>query len=400
MKKIVFLIFFCFSQLAFAKKSPNLTLSQSSIVLAAETEETKVQDENGIHLFVKKQGDIKSVALVRVGETGSGREILRAKEYNPINGDEKFKNSGKKMNFNLMKTDFALIATKTEKHDILGECFHIYIPQKVMYGSLPNAKAQDFSFKNLKIRAYAMPYCDYSSEYKDFDLSGSDDVASELAFFQIASETGGELTHIESVSELTKQLLAEIDGFDSAEKTELVFAIDATDSMKDDFAELRKNWLPKFEKQIKNFRAVKIGLLFYKDYGDEYDTKGLPIKNLRFLKNASAFSKAVKNARVKGGGDREEAVWEALYSCATGFDWSENAKKKVILVGDAPPRANDDGKFSLESSAILKNLADKKISVDCFLISDYEESVAVMKTVEKSQTAAELLKAVDAFDAK
>lgn len=394
--------FFFLTQFVFAKKAKNLDLSiqKSDILITAERDENLVKDGNGVHLFVKKTGDIQSIALVRTGGNGSGREILRAGEYNPINGDEKIRDKGKKMNFSLMKADFALIATKTERHEILGECFHIYIPQKVFYGFLPSAKLEDFSFKNLGIRTYAMPHCDYSSEFRDFSIDGSGDVESEVAFLQISSTTGGKLEHIERVSELTEKLLEDVDELDSGEKIELIFAIDATESMKDDFAELRKNWLPRFEKQVKKFSDIKIGLLLYKDYGDEYKTNGLPVKNLGFLKNASAFSKAVKSASVKGGGDREEAVYEALYSCATGFAWSDSAKKKVILVGDAPPHKDDTGDFALKASEILAKLSYEEVCVDCFLISDSAEKVEVMKSVEKSNASGDLLNSVEMIDAK
>lgn len=386
------------------EKNYDLALSDDDIFVLGEDENHLVKDGNGVHLFVKKRGDIQSVALLVQSNNYNDPDLslMRAKEFNSVNGNEIRYSYGSKSTFRMERLPNALISSTVED-TVFGECFHIYVPKKMYYGYVIQVQ-NECEFEDgmtVNVRAFAEKYCDIGGKFSDNFLAlNVSDWNREEKFAEIASETGGQVTHIESVSELTQALLSEIDGLDSTERIELVFAIDATDSMKDDFAELRKNWLPRFEKQMKKFKNAKIGLLFYKDYGDEFSTKGLPVKNLGFLKDAKPFSKAVKNVSVKGGGDREEAVYEALFACATDFDWSEEAKKKIILVGDAAPHSKDGGKYTLEFESFSKNMTERHISVDCILISDSAENVSVMKSVEKSKTTDELIKSVDMIDAK
>ena len=414
MKKILFV--FALAVLvapAFAKKAKkqpveeknyDLTLSQEDIFVLPEDESHLVKDGTGFHLFVRKRGDIQSVLLLV--DSGNYNDpdlsLMRAKEFNSVNGNEIRYSYGSKSTFRMERLPNALMSSTLE-NTAFGECFHIYIPQKMYYGYVIQVQ-DECEFENgmkVSVRAFAQKYCDSGGKFADNMLNlNVSDWHLEESFAEIASGEGGTVTHIESVGILTQKLLEEIDELETSEKIELVFAIDATDSMKDDFMELRKNWLSKFEKQMKKFKNARIGLLFYKDYGDEYNTDGFPVKNLGFQKNTGAFSKAVKSVLVKGGGDREEAVYEALYSCTKGFDWSEDAKKKIILIGDAPPHSKDAGKYQLDFASFSNDLRDKNICVDCFLISDSTSNVEVMKSVEKSKTADELLKSVDSIDAK
>ena len=385
------------------EKQFDLALAQDDIIVLPEDESHRVQDGNGAHLFVRKRGDIQSVMLLI--DSGNYNDpdlsLMRAKSFNTINGNEIRYVYGSKSNFRMERTPNALISSTVE--NAFGEdCFHIYIPKKMYYGYVIQVQ-NECTFEDgmtVSVRTFAQKYCDTGVAYRDNLLVLSvSDWRTEETFSQIASASGGKVVHSFLPSELPQKLIAEIDEFDITEKIELVFAIDATESMKDDFAELKKNWLSKFEKQMKKFKNAKIGLLFYKDYGDEFKTDGLPVKSLGFLKNASAFSKAVKAVSVKGGGDREEAVYEALYACAD-FGWSDDAKKKVILIGDAPPHAEDDTAFSYTVGDVFTRLAEKEISVDCFLISDSATTPANMKSVKKGTASSELLHAVDSMNAK
>ncbi|MDY7028298.1 MAG: hypothetical protein SVR04_08385, partial [Spirochaetota bacterium] len=51
--------------------------------------------------------------------------------------------------------------------------------------------------------------------------------------------------------------------------------------------------------------------------------------------------------RVYGGRDIPEAVYEALYSGVTTYEW-EAEKRMIILVGDAPPHPIPRGKVTRE----------------------------------------------------
>ena len=405
MKRILILFLdFALSVAVFAQKSYDLALFQDDIIVLPEDESHIVKDGNGAHLFVRKRGDIQSVMLLV--DSGNYNDpdlsLMRAKEANSVNGNEIRYVYGSKSNFRMERTPNALISSAVE-NTVFGECFHIYIPKQMYYGYVIQVQ-NECEFEDgmkVSVRTFAEKYCDVGGAHTDNMLFlNLSDWQTEESFAEIASLADGKVLHVISPKELSEKLISEVEEFDIEEKTELVFAIDATASMKDDFAELKKNWLSKFEKQMKKFKDVKIGLLFYKDYGDEYNSKGLPVKNYGFFKKASTFTKSVKNAAVKGGGDKNEAVYEALYSCASEFSWSRDAKKKIILIGDAAPHPAGTTSFDIGFEKIIDLLSGNNISVDCFLISDSSESNSDMKTVKKNKSSEELLKAVDILDAK
>lgn len=417
-KTLIFtLLLFSVMTLAFPKKKTktapvdekvyDLALSQDDILVLPEDSTHLVKDGNGVHLFVRKRGDIQSVLLLV--DSGNYNDpdlsLMRAKEFNSVNGNEVRYVYGSKSTFRMERTPNALMSSTVENW-FGEECFHIYVPQKMYYGYVIQVQNETEFEDGMKVsvRSFAQKFCDAGGKFTDNMLTlNVSDWQTEESFSEIAKKSGGKISHVSELTELTKNLVSEVEEFDVTEKIEVVFAIDATDSMKDDFAELRKNWLSKFEKQMKRFKDIKIGLLFYKDYGDEFKTNGLPVKNMGFVKNAKEFSKAVKNVSVRGGGDKEEAVYEALYACETGFNWSEDAKKKIILIGDAPPNPSEKlskNGFSHTAEEILSNIAKKGINVDCFLISNPETSVTKMKNIEKTDAPKELLNSVDTIDAK
>ena len=386
------------------ERTPDLSLFQDDIIVLPEDQGHFVKDGKGAHLFVRKRGDIESVSLLIDSSNYNDPDLylMRAKEKNAVNGNEIRYSYGSKSTFKMERLPNALISSTVE-NTAFGECFHIYIPKQMYYGYVIQVQ-DECEFEDgmkVSIRAFASKYCDIAGVCRDNKLFlNLSDWQTEESFAKIASTTDGKVVHVLSAKELPEKLISEIEEFDIEEKTEVVFAIDATASMKDDFTELKKNWLSKFEKQMKNFRDVKIGLLLYKDYGDEFKSGGLPVKNYGFFKKASVFSKNVKNSAVSGGGDKNEAVYEALYSCCKDYEWSGGAKKKVILIGDAAPHPAEKTNFEYNSKEILAHLAEKGIVVDCFLISDSRENNADMKSIKKSKSSEELLKAVERLDEK
>lgn len=130
------------------------------------------------------------------------------------------------------------------------------------------------------------------------------------------------------------------------------FAIDSTGSMG---ATVR--WIQSdVSKIMRAFELIsrqpRIGILLYRDYGDEYLVKPIPLSN-----SSQALTKALKEAGAAGGGDIPEAIYEALSTLVDKQQWSkqEDARKVVILVGDAPPK--EDSLEKIET--LVKTAADK-----------------------------------------
>ncbi|MCB9733658.1 MAG: VWA domain-containing protein [Deltaproteobacteria bacterium] len=85
---------------------------------------------------------------------------------------------------------------------------------------------------------------------------------------------------------------------------------------------------------------LRVGLVGYRDRGDDYVTKKFDLTdNLdRVFENLQGFS-------AQGGGDTPEHVGQALGEAVKDFSWSSDKKvlKMIFVVGDAPPQVYQDG---------------------------------------------------------
>jgi len=119
---------------------------------------------------------------------------------------------------------------------------------------------------------------------------------------------------------------------------EAVFVVDATGSMGDVLAWLRRDMarvMGAFGRLAKE--APRLGVVFYRDkeQGDPFVTKVLPLT----MKLAD-LEPGLVGMDAMGGGDVPEAVREGLADAVGGMKWTKSNRtgKLVILVGDAPPK--------------------------------------------------------------
>jgi Mg-chelatase subunit ChlD len=79
---------------------------------------------------------------------------------------------------------------------------------------------------------------------------------------------------------------------------------------------------------------IRIGLVAYRDRGDEYITQTFDLTN-----DIDAVYGHLKSFQAAGGGDEPESVNEALAAAVKEMSWSQERKvlKIIFLVGDAPP---------------------------------------------------------------
>ncbi len=80
-------------------------------------------------------------------------------------------------------------------------------------------------------------------------------------------------------------------------------------------------------------REPRIGVTLYRDHGDAYVTKTLPLSH-----RADVLAKLLRPEGPKGGGDIPEALLDGLVAAIRGQRWSRgsNAKKIVVAITDAP----------------------------------------------------------------
>lgn len=139
------------------------------------------------------------------------------------------------------------------------------------------------------------------------------------------------------------------------EKVQIVFALDTTGSMGGliDGAK-RKIWYIANEVlRSRQKPELEIGLVAYRDKGDTYVTKVVPLTS-----DLDAVYNQLMGFRADGGGDGPEHVNAALYDAVHHMQWSERTDvlKLIFLVGDAPPHMDyrDDVKHGDTSLAAIR----------------------------------------------
>ena len=127
---------------------------------------------------------------------------------------------------------------------------------------------------------------------------------------------------------------------------EVCFVLDTTGSM-GGLIEAAKQKIWSIANQIvksKPSPELKIGLVAYRDRGDEYVTKPFPLTN-----DIDTVYAHLTQFVAAGGGDEPESVNEALAVAVHKMEWSSDSHvlKIIFLVGDAPPHMDypDDVKY-------------------------------------------------------
>ncbi len=131
--------------------------------------------------------------------------------------------------------------------------------------------------------------------------------------------------------------LAAVAGFSAAKpRVEVAFVLDSTGSM-GGLIEGAKQKIWSIANRIvaeKPTPEVRIGLITYRDKGDEYVTRRFDLTG-----DIDEVFKNLQSFRADGGGDDEESVNQALHEAVTDLSWtSDRAVLKIVfLVGDYPP---------------------------------------------------------------
>ena len=117
---------------------------------------------------------------------------------------------------------------------------------------------------------------------------------------------------------------------------DVVFVFDSTSSMADVIGEAKRNivWMISLlQTLVPRFR---LGIATYRDYGDRYVVRAEDLTRGRYR-----LMTYLDTVEAGGGGDIEEAVLAGLESCTKSMPWQDDAKKVIILIGDAPPHRNE-----------------------------------------------------------
>jgi Mg-chelatase subunit ChlD len=133
-------------------------------------------------------------------------------------------------------------------------------------------------------------------------------------------------------------------------QVDVVFVLDTTGSMSSLLSGAKKKiWeMARFIAQGQPAPELRVGLVAYRDVGDEYVTKFFDLTD-----DIDGVYQNLTSFVAGGGGDTPEHVAKALHEAVYRSNWSagKNTLKLVYLVGDAPPHTDYQDGFEVRTIA-------------------------------------------------
>lgn len=161
-------------------------------------------------------------------------------------------------------------------------------------------------------------------------------------------------------------------------KVEVVFCLDTTGSM-GGLIEGAKNKIWSICNQIAGAKPtpdLKIGLVAYRDKGDNYVTQVFDLSD-----DLDAIHGHLRKFDANGGGDTPEHVNQALHDAVHKIKWSDDKRtlRIIFLVGDAPPHMDyaDDVKYP----DTCKKAAEKGIIINAIQCGNDPECTRAWRDV-------------------
>jgi hypothetical protein len=185
-------------------------------------------------------------------------------------------------------------------------------------------------------------------------------------FVSLADKTGGQ-TYFAKNSKMVAQTIVSILDKHTTEMTDVVLLIDKTGSMDDDIENVKKS-AARIIAALKKFKNIQLA---WGAYGDKNDDPANWFQLNKLSADLDASLDKINGLYTGGGGDLPESVNDAIYKTIDEMNWRIDARKMILVIGDAhslePPLAdrslNDVIKKCI-SSAIHINLFPVVISTE------------------------------------
>jgi hypothetical protein len=156
---------------------------------------------------------------------------------------------------------------------------------------------------------------------------------------------------------------------------DVVFAVDTTGSMGGLIEGAKRTvWsIATHIRQTDPNAELRIGLVAYRDIGDDYVTR-----DTQLTSDLDAVFAQLSGFQAAGGGDTPEDVDAALDDAVHKMQWRGDAKKLVFLVGDAPPASRGDvPRFDV----VAREAAGKQIILNTIRCGQDRDTEAAWKLI-------------------
>ncbi|HZI49670.1 MAG TPA: hypothetical protein VFD75_17865 [Pyrinomonadaceae bacterium] len=124
---------------------------------------------------------------------------------------------------------------------------------------------------------------------------------------------------------------------------------------------------------------LKLGLIGYRDRGDDYI-----VKSFQLTDDIDSIYAHLRDFKAEGGGDEPESVNEALAEAVEKMPWSHDRKvlKIIFLVGDAPPHMDyaDGPKYP----ELCRMAAKKDLIINTVQCGSIAATAPIWKEIAKS----------------
>jgi Mg-chelatase subunit ChlD len=165
---------------------------------------------------------------------------------------------------------------------------------------------------------------------------------------------------------------------DKKPKVEVVFCLDTTGSM-GGLIDGAKQKIWSISNQIANGKPtpeLKVGLVAYRDKGDDYITKVFDL-----TEDLDTVHARLKEFKAEGGGDEPESVNQGLDDSVNKIKWSTDKEtlRIIFLVGDAPPHM--DYKDDVKYPETCKKACEKGIIINTIQCGSAAECTKAWKDI-------------------
>jgi hypothetical protein len=352
-----------------AKAPTPLGLGAGDVVAEARSD--------GYHLFIRQQPGAASVLLSEAFELPDHKlatYAFRSVGPNPVNDGEKRLLDGKF----LPQPHHSLVSSTPQDYPGLGKAFEVLLPKTVEYGypNFPNSRYGKVDVQAVlatpnqplwfSIRVFAKPYADYTGAYHDnaFDL--------KTFLAQVTKPTADHYEEglVEGFSRLGHSYQSK--GIDDAlgylkqvidrpgDSLDLVLVVDTTKSMALNLKTVKAHLLGPIRDEVKKYKSFRIGLVFYRDYMEDYLTRAFA-----FTSDLDQVQRDLDAQAADGGGDIPEAVVEALWAGINNFPWKAD-NRVVLLMGDAPQHPTPRG--SITEAAMRQKADELKVELQLIML--------------------------------